>query len=152
MKILVFDPVGGASGDMILGSLIHLGCPKEYLKTFFDAFAPYIGPSDMHFSYRWVNDIRSVDLKFDSLKDQPMRSYSDIRELIFATGMPYEVKERVADIFRHLAEAEARIHGLDAEDVHFHEVGAVDSILDIVGIAAAVQWFHQVPYIPGLFH
>ncbi len=142
MKVLVFDPVGGASGDMILASLVQLGCPVEYLKdAIISGLEPFLGKVDMHVTDKWVNDIRVVDLAFEEEEDQPERKFKDICELIEKSSILPGIKEMALDIFSIIAASEAKVHGIDPEDVHFHEVGAADSILDIVCISAAVKWF-----------
>lgn len=138
MRILVIDPVGGISGDMLLGSLIHLGCPVEYLKGIFVTL-PLTGFSLRTIS-RSVHGINALDITFACEEKQESRTYARIRDEILSP-LPEAVRERARDIFRVLAEAEASVHDVSVEDVHFHEVGALDSILDIVGIAAAVEYF-----------
>ena len=141
MKVLVFDPVGGASGDMILGSLVQLGCPVEYLKEVILGLKSGIGPADIHVTEKWVSDIMAEDIAFHVEEDQPPRKFSDIRELIEVSDIPSGTKKTALEIFSRLAASEANVHGIDPGDVHFHEVGAADSILDIVCISAAVEWF-----------
>ncbi|MBN2515248.1 MAG: nickel pincer cofactor biosynthesis protein LarC [Deltaproteobacteria bacterium] len=138
MIVLMIDPIGGISGDMLLGSLIHLGCPQEYLEEIYQKLP--IGSFDMKTSLRSVSGIRAVDLKFKTGHTHEERRYAQIRDEILAP-LPANIRRKAGEIFENLARAEGEIHGVEPEDVHFHEVGAVDSILDIVGIAAALEWF-----------
>ncbi len=138
MTILIIDPVGGISGDMLLGSLIHLGCPVEYLKGVLDTL-PIDGFS-LDASLRPVHGIDAVGLTFACADASEHRTFGIIRDTILSS-LPGPVKDRAVAIFKALAEAEAQVHGVRADDVHFHEVGAMDSILDIVGISAALEYF-----------
>ncbi|MEA3222528.1 MAG: nickel pincer cofactor biosynthesis protein LarC [Thermodesulfobacteriota bacterium] len=138
MKVLIFDPIGGASGDMILGSLIHLGCPIEYLQGILDGLD--LGGYNIKTSLKKVNGIESLDLKFDVERTDEVRRYSQIKEIISQSTIPQGIKQKALRIFDLIALAESDVHGIDPDDVHFHEVGAVDSILDIVGISAALEW------------
>ncbi|HPA83968.1 MAG TPA: nickel pincer cofactor biosynthesis protein LarC [Deltaproteobacteria bacterium] len=137
MRILIIDPVGGISGDMLLGSLIHLGCPKEHLESVF-RLLPVDGFS-LKTSLRSVQGITALDLSFDCGHSHGHRTYASIRDTILSP-LPDAVRDRAGRIFLALAEAEAEVHGVSVEEVHFHEVGALDSILDIVGIAAAIDY------------
>jgi pyridinium-3,5-bisthiocarboxylic acid mononucleotide nickel chelatase len=136
MNILIIDPVGGVSGDMLLAGIMHLGCPAEYLQDIFSRLD--IGPFHMQTKADSINGISCVGLKFDIPESHKGRTYASIRDEILPK-LPEEIREKAVRIFRVLAEAEAEVHGCDVDDVHFHEVGAVDSILDIVGISAALD-------------
>jgi pyridinium-3,5-bisthiocarboxylic acid mononucleotide nickel chelatase len=138
MGILIIDPIGGISGDMLLGSLIHLGCPVDYLNGIFHLL-PVSGYS-LETSERLVNGISSLDISFVCGHSPEERTHALIRDEILAP-LPELVRERSRAVFRALAEAEASVHGQSVDDVHFHEVGALDSILDIVGISAAIEYF-----------
>ena len=137
MRILVIDPVGGISGDMLLGSLIHLGCPAGYLEDMLRRLPA--GGFTLETSPRSVHGIGALDLTFHCAHEHESRTYALIRDEILSV-LPDAVRVRAGSIFLALAGAEAEVHGVDVNDVHFHEVGALDSILDIVGIAAAVEY------------
>ncbi len=136
MQVLIFDPVGGASGDMILGSLIHLGCPLEALTRCYDRLG--LGPFTIRTGIREVQGISTFDLHFDIDEEHHHRTYRDIRALIADAALDETTTRRALQIFEVLARAEAAVHGVAPEEVHFHEVGSADSILDVVGIAAAL--------------
>ncbi|HOI08041.1 MAG TPA: nickel pincer cofactor biosynthesis protein LarC [Deltaproteobacteria bacterium] len=138
MGILIIDPIGGISGDMLLGSLVHLGCPVDYLNGVF-AMLPVSGYS-LETARRSVNGISSLDIAFICGRSHEERTHALIRDEILAP-LPEPVRGRAREVFRVLAEAEASVHGESVDDVHFHEVGALDSILDIVGISAAIEYF-----------
>ena len=140
MKILILDPVGGASGDMILGSLIQLGCPQEVVLSALRSLSTE--PFEMRISDKYVHGIRAADLDFSISPSEDARSYRDIRSMIAESNLDPSIKAWSLDIFEVLAQAEATVHGGEVDDIHFHEIGALDSILDIVGISAALAWFN----------
>ncbi|MEN6472798.1 MAG: nickel pincer cofactor biosynthesis protein LarC [Syntrophaceae bacterium] len=140
MKILILDPVGGASGDMILGSLIQLGCPQEFILSALQAVQA--GPFKMRLNDKSVHGIQAVDLGFKIKPSKTTRTYRDIRALITESDLDPSIKAWSLEIFEVLAKAEAVEHGEAIDDIHFHEIGALDSILDIVGISAALAWFN----------
>ena len=138
MKILIIDPVGGISGDMLLAGLVHMGCPVDYLKDILGRL-----PVDSFFletSQRSVHGISALHLSFVCKEMQEERMYAAIRDEILSS-LPDAIREKATAVFEALAEAEASIHGVTPDEVHFHEVGALDSILDIAGIAAAIEYF-----------
>ena len=137
MRIAYFDCFSGICGNMILGAMVDLGYPKE-------ALLETINLLDLKgFSIK-INQvikkgIRATHLHVDiDYKNKKSRNYKDIRELIEKTNLNDRVKTISLEIFSLLAKAEATIHGVEIDDVHFHEVGATDSIIDIVGGAAAL--------------
>jgi len=135
--IAYFDCFSGISGDMTLGAFFDLGVPPDWLSN---ALKEMLGlefelsvttASRMGISGRQVM-VRSAD--------QPVRHYSDIQAMIQAGRLPTAVQTLSLEIFDCLAAAEARIHNCAKADVHFHEVGAVDSLVDIVGAALCVDY------------
>jgi pyridinium-3,5-bisthiocarboxylic acid mononucleotide nickel chelatase len=139
MKALIFDPVGGASGDMILASLIELGCPISHIQDTLTLLG--LGNPVIHLENRKVNGISCLKLDFEIDDEATERSWRDIRDMINSSGLAVSIAGKALDIFSILASAEAKVHGVPVDTVHFHEVGAVDSIFDIVGISAAIDWF-----------
>ena len=132
-KSAYFDLYAGCSGDMILGALVDAGLPLLELEK-------GLGKLSLE-GYRLtaqkvkrgaVTATRAWVIPDDKVR-QPDRSYRDIVDLIAGSRLDNEVKKQAMDIFRSLGEVEARIHGVKLELVHFHEIGAVDSIVDIVG-------------------
>jgi pyridinium-3,5-bisthiocarboxylic acid mononucleotide nickel chelatase len=139
MKVLIFDPVGGASGDMILASMIQLGCPISHIQSTLELLS--LGKPVICLENKKINGISCLKLSFDICDEETERSWADIRNIINFSGIAEGIMEKALNIFGILASAEAKVHGVSVGDVHFHEVGALDSIFDIVGIAAAVDWF-----------
>ncbi len=132
-KIAYFDCFSGASGDMILGALLDAGLD---LKALEDGLAG-LGFSGFRLTATKVMRSSISATKFDVVIDKEHhhhhRSLSHILHHIGDSSLPGPVKEKASDIFRRLGAVEAGIHNVPVEDVHFHEVGAVDSIVDIVG-------------------
>jgi uncharacterized protein (TIGR00299 family) protein len=137
MRILIIDPIGGISGDMLLGSLIDLGCPTEYLEEIYQHIP--LGPFTILTAKKSVGGIVALDLTFETEHVHEDTTFTRIRNDIIEK-LPDGVRETALKIFTALARAEAAVHGVSMDEVHFHEVGALDSILDIVGIAAALTW------------
>ncbi len=147
MKIIRFDSVGGASGDMLLGTLIGLGADTAELNRQLSALIPddFEINSKPYESFG-INGIQaSVDIHehhhhHDHEHEHHHhhgRSFREIREIILSSKLNDRVKEMSVAVFTRLAAAEAKIHGKAMDEIHFHEVGAVDSIVDIIGCCLA---------------
>ncbi|MBI1922114.1 MAG: nickel pincer cofactor biosynthesis protein LarC [Geobacter sp.] len=140
MKILYIDCFAGISGDMMLGALLDLGVPLKVLRDELGKL-PLPGVSYALSSERVQRKgIAATHARVEVAGDQPHRHYGDIVAMIEGSGLAAPVRETAQRIFRRLAEAEAKVHGVEIEKVHFHEVGAVDSIVDIVGTAIGLDW------------
>jgi uncharacterized protein (TIGR00299 family) protein len=133
-----FDCFSGISGDMTLGALIDLGVPLPWLKQSI-AQLP-LTDFDIRVGEVEYNGIRARRVEVQSSHDPPHRHYSDIRTLIEDSPLPEPAKRMGLAVFRRLAEAEAGVHGCLPEEVHFHEVGAVDAIVDVVGAALGFHY------------
>ena len=139
MTILYLDCYAGISGDMTVGALLDLGVP---LAVVAEALAAL--PIDRA-SYALAQEktcrhgVAATRFIVDVTGQQHHRCYAEIAGMIEASQLPVGVKERAQRIFLRLAEAEATVHGVEVGHVHFHEVGAVDSLADIVGAAAALD-------------
>ncbi len=140
MSHLHFDCTAGISGDMTVAALIDLGLPLEHLRT---ELAKLPLPADR---YRITTEqcqrqgIRAARFIVQIAEEHHHRHYSRIRTMIAESSLADGVKERSQRIFRRLAEAEATVHGVALEAVHFHEVGAIDSIVDIVAAAIGLEY------------
>jgi uncharacterized protein (TIGR00299 family) protein len=132
-RLLYFDCFSGLSGDMALGAFLDLGLDPEALW----AALGQLGLADYTCGSQKVlkNHLVGTKVDFQVSGLQPHRTYPEIAALIERAELPDEVKYLSGRIFRLLAEAESQVHQQPLELVHFHEVGAVDSILDIVGAA-----------------
>jgi len=138
MRALYFDCFAGVSGDMIIGALIDLGVDIDALRNQLSS----LGLSAYQLKAERVKRSGIAAVKFDVEVDegkQPARKLADISEIINRSELSAQVKARSIQIFERLAEAEAQVHGSTRERVHFHEVGAVDSIIDTVGAMIAIE-------------
>ncbi|MFZ4855619.1 MAG: nickel pincer cofactor biosynthesis protein LarC [Desulfuromonadaceae bacterium] len=142
MTILYLDCYAGISGDMSVGALLDLGVPLEYLKMELLKLALPSGAYELSASRTERHHLPA--LKFDVVvhDHHTHRHYATIDCMIAASGLSDFVKERARRIFRRLAEAEAKVHGVDVAKVHFHEVGAIDSIVDIVATAICLEYLN----------
>lgn len=138
MNIAYFDCFSGLSGDMALGALIDLGVPVDALTSEMKKLKSLEGWSIETRRERRgaVEGVRVVI----AAGEQPRRKFSDIQILFSESDLDAGVREKSLAIFERLANAEARVHGVPLENVHFHEAGAVDSILDIAGVVFCLEY------------
>ncbi|MFA4903463.1 MAG: nickel pincer cofactor biosynthesis protein LarC [Desulfobaccales bacterium] len=132
-----FDCFAGISGDMTLGALIDLGLPVAELQDLIAA----LGLTDVSITAHQVSKalLTGVKVEISSQARHPARTYRDICALIEEAPLTDAVKTRSLTTFRLLGEVEARIHGQPIETVHFHELGALDTIVDVVGAAHGLE-------------
>ena len=136
--IAYFDCFSGISGDMTLGALMDLGVPIEWLKE--NLVKLPLNGFDLSVSTVHRHGVHAKQARVEVLEHDHSRHYSDIIALINNSRLPGSVKERSLDIFDRIASAESHIHGCPKDEVHFHEVGAVDAIVDIVGTALCIDY------------
>lgn len=160
MKVLQFDSVGGASGDMILAALIDLGVSRDELQTRLAGLSA--GPFDICVSTVNAQGLKGIRVSVhiescpqahpekNACQPHPSeeaehdmantaRGLREIQTLVQDSDLPESVKDSSLKVFQRLAEAEARVHGTVPEQVQFHEVGGLDSIVDIVGSCLALD-------------
>ena len=133
MKTLYFDCYSGAAGDMIIAALLDLGVEFERLKAALQSLAVSgytIGAERV--KKKGIMATR-FKVELDPAERQPHRHLRHVLEIIDKGDLPGPVKSASAETFRRIAESEASVHGTTIEKVHFHEVGAIDSIMDVVG-------------------
>jgi uncharacterized protein (TIGR00299 family) protein len=133
MKTLYFDCFAGASGDMILGALVDAGVePRALIDQL-----QLLGVPGWHIDFEKVDrsGIGSTYARVQTAHEHAHRHLGDILKIIYQSGLKQSVKDRAALIFSRLAEAEARVHNQPVEKIHFHEVGAIDAIIDVCGAA-----------------
>jgi hypothetical protein len=152
-KILYFDCFSGICGDMTLAALVDLGVPEEHLRTELGKLG--LPGWRLRFSPGARSGIKGTRADVDLLAvpakagppalrpgpaAHPHRAYRDIKEMIEKSPLSSGAMSKALSIFERLAEAEAKVHGKSKEEVEFHEVGAVDSIIDIVGAAIGLDY------------
>jgi pyridinium-3,5-bisthiocarboxylic acid mononucleotide nickel chelatase len=137
-KILFFDAPSGLAGDMIIAALVDLGVPERVI-TEAVAALPLRG-FHLHFGARERSGIVATSFDVHVDRKQPERTYGAIRQMLERAPLASAVRARAQATFRKLAESEAQVHRMPIEDVHFHEVGAVDAIVDVVGSSAALAY------------
>jgi uncharacterized protein (TIGR00299 family) protein len=123
---------------MIVSALVDLGVPREVVVRAVDLVG--MTGYGLSFGRKHSSGISATTFSVDVHGLQPQRTYSEIRRLLERSSLESGTKERALRTFARLAAAEARVHGIAVEDVHFHEVGAVDAIADVVGSAAALDY------------
>src|SRR5689334_23421593 len=133
MKTLYFDCFAGASGDMILGATVAAGVDPDFLRQQLSL----LRVSGFSLDFETVNrsGLSATHARVETAHEHRHRSLTDIKEIIHGSALSDAVKQRAVQIFSRLAEAEARVHNEPVDHVHFHEVGALDAIVDIVGAA-----------------
>ncbi len=138
MKIAYADCFSGVSGDMFLASLLDAGLPIEVLQ---DGIAKLGLPERIELRLTEVHKgaLRASDLEVIVPHSHQHRHLADILAILSASQLPEPVKQPAARIFTLLAEAEARVHGEPVEHIHFHEVGALDSIVDVTGAVIGLE-------------
>jgi hypothetical protein len=131
MKIAYFDCFSGISGNMVLGALLDAGLEVERLKRELD----HLSLPGYTLTAETVrrSGLRGTYVQVQVSEHEHERHLRDIARIVEGSDLPQEIKSRGLSIFHHLADAEARVHGISVDQVHFHEVGAVDAIVDIMG-------------------
>ncbi|MEM2715825.1 MAG: LarC family nickel insertion protein, partial [Candidatus Thermoplasmatota archaeon] len=133
--IAYIDIVSGISGDMFLASLIDAGFPLKKLREEVDKLG-----IEVNIEAKKVKDVvEGTSLKIYS-SDKKFRNLKDISKIIDESEIDKDIKEKAKKIFKEIAKVEAKIHGIAIEKVHFHELGAVDTIVDIVGTLIALKY------------
>jgi hypothetical protein len=131
------DCAAGASGDMLLGALVDAGVPVDTLQQAVDAIG--VEPVELRVSTVERHGIGATKVDVHVAAGPAHRTWSGVRALIERAALAEPVRTTALDAFARLARAEAAVHRVAADDVHFHEVGALDSIADVVGAAAGLH-------------
>ncbi|MBN2057833.1 MAG: nickel pincer cofactor biosynthesis protein LarC [Candidatus Saganbacteria bacterium] len=135
MRTAYFDCSSGIAGNMIIGALLDAGLDPAYLKKELNKLRV------SHYTLRITRKNKLAGTYFDvALKSkEPQRNLKGILKIISASRLSKDVKELSSRIFKRLAQAEAKVHGITVNKVHFHEVGAIDAIVDIVGACIGLE-------------
>lgn len=151
MKTLQFDMIGGASGDMILGALIELGADTKRLEQGVSSLP--IEPFEIEAKPFQGDKSHGVQVavRLHEQPHHPVRNRRDIQKIITESKLPQRVKDLSLKVFDRIAKAEAKVHGTTIDEVHFHEVGALDSIIDIVGCCLGLDLLGVDEVVVGPF-
>ena len=136
--IAYFDMFSGISGDMILGAFIDLGVPAEWIEQKLSSVL-----NNFQIKTRTVkkNQLKATAITVETVeKNEVSRNYKDIKILIQNTSLPEKIKEQRQSAFKKIARAESQIHNIDIEKIHFHEIGGIDSIVDIIGSFLCIEY------------
>ena len=142
MEDILIECSPGISGDMLLGALFDLGVPKQVIEQ------PLIdlglkGLYQLEFKESKSCTIRGIQVKVENNDCIPIkRTWRSIKEVILNGHLEDKLKQIIYKVFESLAIAEGKVHGIKSEDVHFHEIGAIDSLVDIVGVCAAFNYLN----------
>jgi pyridinium-3,5-bisthiocarboxylic acid mononucleotide nickel chelatase len=131
MNLAYFDCFSGISGDMTLGALIDAGCDIGHLRKELQALQ--VPGWEISAEKVWKNGMAATFAKVKTEDQKKHRSLTDILEILNKSQLTSQVRDRASAVFQKLGEAEGRVHDVPLEKIHFHEVGAVDAIVDIVG-------------------
>ena len=133
-QLLLLEPVGGIAGDMFLAAALDLGVPRAELERLLGTLG--LAGLRLEVTRAEAKGIRGTHV--DVVVDAPQpahRRLTDILALVRASGLPPRARETALALFERIGRAEATVHGIALEDVHFHELGAADSIADVCGAA-----------------
>ena len=142
MEDVLIECSPGISGDMLLGAFYDLGVPKKVIeKPLID-----LGLKDFYnldFRESKTSSIRGIKAKVENIDcSSTKRTWKSIKKLISNGHLEYKLKQIIYEVFESLANAEGKVHGIKSEDVHFHEIGAIDSLVDIIGVCAALNYLN----------
>ncbi len=123
----------GISGDMLLGSLYDFGVPQDIIeKTLVSLGLERF--YKLSFYEKKSSSIRGIKAQIDVVDNSVCRDWRSIRELIIKGNLEIDLEKKIISVFQSLAEAESKVHGIDCNEVHFHEIGSIDSLVDIIGV------------------
>lgn len=136
-KVAYFDCINGAAGDMLVAALLDAGADFNRLEA--DLAKLLISGYRLESFKKSLNGIGATKFQVEVTEPQPERRFRDIAALLVRSDLPKSIIERATRVFHRLAVAEGKVHGMPPEQVHFHEVGAVDAIVDVVGTVLCLE-------------
>lgn len=138
MKIVYFDCIGGASGDMLLSALADVGVPHEVLRGVVAALR--LPGCDIHFDRVMKGPLAATQVTVDTPQLEEHRHLSNLLDIVHQADLPEGVRMKTETALRRIAQVEAGIHNEAVEHVHLHEVGGDDTLIDIAGALAGLDW------------
>ncbi len=139
MEEILIECSPGVSGDMLLGAFYDLGVPKDEIEKKLACF----GLENLYnFNFRESQNcsIRGIKVDVEKVDQSTKRDWKSIKNLILKAQLEEQLKKRIYEVFESLAKAEGRVHGINPEEVHFHEIGAIDSLVDIIGVCTSIEY------------
>ena len=142
MEDVLIECSPGISGDMLLGAFYDLGVPKKVIEQpLFDLGLKHL--YNLDFKESKSGSIRGVKAKVDNNESGSInRNWKKIKQLILNGDLEDKLQQIIYEVFESLAIAEGKVHGIKSEDVHFHEIGAIDSLVDIIGVCSALNYLN----------
>ncbi len=137
MDTAYLDCFSGVSGNMLLGALLDCGLAENYLQKILNTLP--VSGYQLHVQRTITNGLAASLVTVEVEEQQPHRHLTDIADILATSDLPETIKTKSLAVFTRLAEAEATVHGTTPEQIHFHEVGAVDALVDIVGTVAGFE-------------
>ena len=139
MEEILIECSPGVSGDMLLGAFYDLGVPKDEIEKKLACF----GLENLYYlNFRESQNcsIRGIKVDVEKVDQSTKRDWTSIKNLILKAQLEEQLKKRIYEVFESLAKAEGRVHGINPEEVHFHEIGAIDSLVDIIGVCTSIEY------------
>lgn len=141
MEEVLIECSPGVSGDMLLGAFYDLGVPKSVIeKPMIDL--GFENAYSLKFKESQSSSIRGIKVEVEKIDQITKRNWKSIKELISRSNLEIKLQKTIYKVFESLAIAEGKVHGIKPEDVHFHEIGAIDSLVDIIGVCAAIHYLN----------
>jgi uncharacterized protein (TIGR00299 family) protein len=137
MKIAYTDCFSGISGDMFLAALLDAGLDENLLRRELEKLA--IGPFDLSITTTSSSGIKATKVEISARANQQFRNLAAILKILQKSTLAPAIIDKASMVFQNLALAEAKVHGLPIDKIHFHEVGAIDTILDVVGVVVGLH-------------
>ena len=154
-RALYVDCIGGLAGDMLLAALLDAGGDAELLRSVPARLG--IAPVEIRIERVERHGVGALHVDVVPLGEPPPRTWRGMREIVEGADLPERARRRSLDPLRLLAEAEAKIHGAPVDDVQFHEIGGVDTLVDVSGVALLLEdlgvdsvFCSVLPYAQGL--
>ena len=139
MEEILIECSPGVSGDMLLGAFYDLGVPKKIIEKTLASFG-LENFYNLNFRESKSRSIRGIKVEIRKNDQSTKRDWSTIKDLILKAQLDKQLTKRIYQVFESLATAEGIVHGIDPDKVHFHEIGAIDSLVDIIGVCTSIEY------------